>query len=53
MTQAEKCKLKLHILILKIRIFYNKTLMLFYLFCRNCIGLYFKFIKYYLGVFNE
>lgn len=53
MTQAEKYKLKLHILILKIRIFCNKILMYFYLFYKNYIGLYLKFIKYYLGVFNE
>ena len=53
MTQAEKRKLKLRILILKLHIFYNKMLMFFRLFCRNCVGLYLKFIKYCLGVSNE
>ena len=53
MTPAEKCRLKLHMLSLKIRIFYNKMLMFFYLVCRNCVSSYFKFIKYCLGVSNE
>ena len=53
MTLTEKRKLKLRILILKLHIFYNKMLMSLYLLCRNCVGLYLKFIKFCLGVSNE
>ena len=54
MEETNKTKLRLSIMDIKFRIFYIKMRVYFYLFCKKCIDLYAKFVKYvFLGVSNE
>ena len=54
MEEMNKTKLRLNIIDIKFRIFCIKMRVYFHLFCKKCIDLYAKFVKYiFLGVSNE